>query len=235
MSENTFATFSELLTWVGNQALDTIRFNGSTFSVNTVDGAQRAFASRTAGILRDIGYLDIIRLMAEEAWTACLRLPDFPAKTIEDAVLHAVAAEVQRTHTEALENHCFAWAAGEFLTTLEETAVAAEKVVSIRASRSTRKTAEVVKRILQRLEHQKDLPQTLDIGFSMAQIATIFNPVVNDPRADWSTLNTLDIDRARLFELMARLKNYSDLYGIDRDCFNKMVSDEATKRWPRAA
>jgi hypothetical protein len=228
-----YDTFSDLVAGIGKDAMESIRLNAAAYTISTVSGSRDAFSERSMVLIRDVGYAEIIRLMAADGSTAKLRLPNFTLTTIEDAVLFTVATHVYKVHYPFLADHCFRWAEGDFLKTLERCADVAEKVVSVRQSRDMRKIAESIRRTLARFEHEGGIPDDFDPTEMVVQKIEIFRPVKNDQTLDWTRLNAVGIDRPVLFELTERMKNYLNLSGIDRNRFNTLVSDEIAARWPK--
>ncbi len=228
-----YQTFNDLVADVGAEAMNSIRLNSQYYTVSTLSGARAAFSERTMVILRDVGYADILKLMAEDEKTASLRLPDFSVTKMVDAIFFTVASEVYRLHYYVLVDYCFKWAAGDFIRTLDRCAEAAEKIVSVRRSRDVKKMGESIRRMLSRFEHEGQIPEDLDDRTLIHSKTIIFRPVMNDQTMDWASLNALGIERPLLFELTERLKNYLDLSGIDGSKFRKLVSDEIAALWPK--
>ncbi len=229
----TYQSFDDLLADIGKQAMESIRLNANAYTVNTLTGARGAFGERIMVLLRDVGYSEILRLMADDRKTASLRLPRFNVEKMEDAVFYSVATHVQALHNAVIDDHCFRWAEGGFLTTMERCAETAEKVVFVRRSRDMRKGAESIRRLLARFEYEGNIPDDFDVGSFAFQMEDLFRPAMNDQALDWLSLSGAGVDRPLLFELAERTKNYYGLSMTDPNRFKKLVSDEIVARWPQ--
>lgn len=228
-----YGSFDDLVSDIGAQAMDAIRLNATAYTVNTLQGALGAFDERIMILIRDVGYSEILRLMADDPKTAQLQLPTFNVTRLVDAVLFTVATHIRSLHGVVVADHCFRWAEGDFLTTMERCADAAEKIVFVRSSRDMRKGAESIRRLLARFEYEGQIPDDFDVGSFAFRMEELFNPAINDQTLDWLSLNGAGIERALLRELTERTKNYYGLSKTDPARFRTLVSDEIADRWPQ--
>lgn len=228
-----YGSFDELVSGIGAQAMDAIRLNATAYTVNTLQGALGVFDERIMILIRDVGYCEILKIIAHDPRTARLPLPPFNLTRLEDAVLFTVATHIRSIYGIVVADHCFRWAEGDFLTTMERCADAAEKIVFVRSSRHMRKGAESIRRLLDRFEYEGHIPDDFDVGSFAFRMEELFTPAINDHTMDWLSLSGAGIDRPLFRELTERTKNYHGLSKTDPARFRTMVSDEIVGRWPQ--
>lgn len=225
MSDNPhYDSFDELVAGIGGQAMDTLRANSAFRTISTLTGSHNAFRERCSVILASIELSSILKLLSEAEcghWT----MPEH-AGTLARAVRFAVIDQIDAAFKGRRIDHCFEWAAGTLLATLERCAEAAGKVVSIRRSRDVASAGESIGRFLARVRHEGRIHQQDEFASFLEARSTMFRPVVNDQWADWDALGRIGIDRPHLFELMTLVTNYVCLYNTDRQRFLKLAADE---------
>jgi hypothetical protein len=219
-----YDTFGVLVADIAAKAMQTLRANSKFQTISTLTGSHTAFRERCAVLLADIEFSTLLKLVSEEE---CGRwaMPEHGG-TLEQALRFAVVNYIDDVYKDWRIDHCFEWAAGNLLATLERCAEAAGKVVSIRSSRDVASAGESIGRFLARVRNEGRIPQQDEFVSFLEARSTMFRPVVNDQWANWEALGRIGIDRPHLFELMTLVTNYVCLHNTDRERFLKLAADE---------